>query len=102
MTAPGPRTDSAKAHCAWQPAAAPPRQSLFDQGLTQVLQAAVVGLEPGKPYVLALTSVSNGTGQIELLARFTPPARRSSMRWDPFVRSSIQRLRPETSVDTWP
>src|SRR5262249_6806436 len=29
--------------------------SLFDQGLTQVLQAAVVGLEPGKPYVLALT-----------------------------------------------
>ena len=34
--------------------------SLFDQGLTQVLQAAVAGLEPAKPYVLALTS--NRTG----------------------------------------
>jgi YVTN family beta-propeller protein len=45
--------------------------SLFDQGLTQVLQAAVVGLEPGKPYVLALTSEPNGTGQVEPLARFT-------------------------------
>src|SRR5262249_50015500 len=38
--------------------------SLFDQGLTQVLQAAVVGLEPGKPYLLALTSSADGTGQI--------------------------------------
>src|SRR5712671_6705961 len=45
--------------------------SLFDQGLTQVLQAAVVGLEPGKSYVLALTSEPNGTGQVEPLARFT-------------------------------
>ena len=45
--------------------------SLFDQGLTQVLQAAVVGLEPAKPYVLALTSNSDGSGQIEPLARFT-------------------------------
>jgi len=45
--------------------------SLFDQGLTQVLQAAVVGLEPAKPYVLALTSNPDGTGQIEPLAQFT-------------------------------
>ena len=45
--------------------------SLFDQGLTQVLQAAVTGLEPDKPYVLALTSNSDGTGQIEPIARFT-------------------------------
>jgi YVTN family beta-propeller protein len=36
--------------------------SLFDQGLTQMLQAAVTGLEPDKPYVLALTSNSDGTG----------------------------------------
>jgi hypothetical protein len=49
--------------------------SLFDQGLTQVLQAAVAGLEPGKPYSLALTSNSDGTGQIEPLAQFmTNPA----------------------------
>jgi YVTN family beta-propeller protein len=49
--------------------------SLFDQGLTQVLQAAVVDLEPGKPYVLALTSNMDGTGRIEPLAQFmTNPA----------------------------
>jgi YVTN family beta-propeller protein len=45
--------------------------SLFDQGLTQVLQAAVAGLEPAKPYVLALTSNPDGTGEIEPIARFT-------------------------------
>jgi YVTN family beta-propeller protein len=49
--------------------------SLFDQGLTQVLQAAVVGLEPGKPYMLVLTSSADGTGQIEPIAQFnTNPA----------------------------
>ncbi|MEA2877828.1 MAG: hypothetical protein QOF14_3024 [Hyphomicrobiales bacterium] len=49
--------------------------SLFDQGLTQVLQAAVVGLEPGKPHVLALTSNADGTGAVEPLAQFmTNPA----------------------------
>ena len=49
--------------------------SLFDQGLTQVLQAAVVGLEPGKPYMLVLTSNADGTGQIEPIAQFmTNPA----------------------------
>jgi YVTN family beta-propeller protein len=49
--------------------------SLFDQGLTQVLQAAVVGLEPTKPYVLALTSKPDGGGEIEPVAQFmTNPA----------------------------
>ena len=49
--------------------------SLFDQGLTQVLQAAVAGLEPAKPYILALTSNPDGTGKVEPLARFmTNPA----------------------------
>jgi hypothetical protein len=49
--------------------------SLFDQGLTQVLQAAVAGLEPAKPYALALTSNADGTGEIQLLAQFmTNPA----------------------------
>jgi YVTN family beta-propeller protein len=45
--------------------------SLFDQGLTQVLQAAVTGLEPKKPYVLALSSDAKGTGPLEPLAGFT-------------------------------
>ena len=49
--------------------------SLFDQGLTQVLQAAVVGLEPTTPYILALTSNPDGTGTVEPIARFmTNPA----------------------------
>jgi YVTN family beta-propeller protein len=49
--------------------------SLFDQGLTQVLQAAVAGLEPRRPYLLALASKADGTGTIEPLAQFmTNPA----------------------------
>lgn len=49
--------------------------SLFDQGLTQVLQAAVAGLEPRKPYVLALAEKADGSGPIEPLASFmTNPA----------------------------
>jgi YVTN family beta-propeller protein len=55
--------------------AAATRVSLFDQGLTQVLQAAVTGLEPKKPYVLALSSDPAGAGQLEPLAGFmTNPA----------------------------
>jgi YVTN family beta-propeller protein len=35
---------------------APTSVSLSDQGLVQVLEASVTGLEPGKPYVLALSN----------------------------------------------
>lgn len=53
------------------PRATPPTSvSLFDQGLIQVLQAAVSGLEPGKPYVLALAARPDGSGRIEPLAGF--------------------------------
>jgi len=49
--------------------------SLFDQGLIQVLQAAVTGLEPGEPYVLALArrrdGGGGGGGPLEPLAAFT-------------------------------
>ena len=47
--------------------------SLFDQGLIQVLQAAVTGLKPGKPYVLALARRRDGGGggPLEPLAAFT-------------------------------
>jgi YVTN family beta-propeller protein len=51
-------------------AAAATRVSLFDQGITQVLQAAVTGLEPKKPYVLALSTDPSGAGQLEPLAGF--------------------------------
>src|SRR5882762_7922172 len=45
--------------------------ALFDQGLAQVLQAAVTGLEPKQPYVLALATQASGGGALEPLAAFT-------------------------------
>jgi YVTN family beta-propeller protein len=49
--------------------------TLFDQGLIQVVQAAVTGLEPKKPYVLALSRRHDGQGKLEPLAAFmTNPA----------------------------
>ena len=49
--------------------------TLFDQGLTQVLQAAVNGLEPKHDYVLALSLQPDGNGRLEPLASFkTNPA----------------------------
>jgi YVTN family beta-propeller protein len=54
---------------------APTSVSLFDQGLIQVLQASVTGLQPGKAYVLALSETKNGEGTLESLASFmTNPA----------------------------
>lgn len=44
--------------------------ALFDQGLTQVVQAAITGLEPKKPYVLALASRADGSGILQPLAAF--------------------------------
>jgi YVTN family beta-propeller protein len=45
--------------------------SLFDQGLVQVVQAAVTGLQPKSAYVLALASSSDGAGPLQPLAGFT-------------------------------
>jgi YVTN family beta-propeller protein len=54
---------------------APTSVSLSDQGLVQVLEASVTGLEPGKPYVLALSNEPAGAGVLEPLQRFmTNPA----------------------------
>jgi YVTN family beta-propeller protein len=50
--------------------AAPTSVSLFDQGFVQVLQASATGLEPGKPYVLALSRQADGGGVLEPLAAF--------------------------------
>lgn len=50
---------------------APTSVSLFDQGLVQVLEAAVTGLQPKQPYVLALSSRPNGAGTLEPLSAFT-------------------------------
>jgi YVTN family beta-propeller protein len=49
--------------------------SLSDQGLVQLLQAAVTGLEPGRPYLLALAREPSGGGILEPLQVFmTNPA----------------------------
>ncbi len=49
--------------------------SLFDQGITQVLQASATGLEAKQSYLLALSSHANGSGQLEPLSQFmTNPA----------------------------
>jgi len=54
-----------------RPSASPTSVSLFDQGLTQVLQASVTGLEPKRPYILALSDSPDGRGALEPLAAFT-------------------------------
>jgi YVTN family beta-propeller protein len=54
---------------------APTSVALFDQGLTQILEASVTGLEPEQPYVLALATRSDGSGALEPLESFmTNPA----------------------------
>jgi YVTN family beta-propeller protein len=54
---------------------APTSVSLSDQGLVQVFEAAVSGLEPGKPYLFALATEPSGTGALEPLQGFmTNPA----------------------------
>jgi len=66
MTSVGPASESTKALTS---------VSLFDQGLSQVLQAAATGLEPKHNYVLALAMRPDGSGKLEPLAAFmTNPA----------------------------
>lgn len=51
--------------------AAPTSVSLFDQGLIQILQASVTGLQPKQKYVIALSEQSDGSGPLQPLAAFT-------------------------------
>jgi YVTN family beta-propeller protein len=54
---------------------APTSVSLFDQGLIQILQASVTGLQPKQKYVLALAEHEDGSGPLQPLAAFmTNPA----------------------------
>jgi YVTN family beta-propeller protein len=50
---------------------APTNVSLFEQGLSQVLQASVTGLEPKQRYVLALAKKPDGSGALQPLSTFT-------------------------------
>lgn len=50
---------------------APTSVSLFDQGLTQILEASVSGLEPKASYVLALSERPDGGAPLQALSGFT-------------------------------
>jgi YVTN family beta-propeller protein len=72
-------------------AAAPTSVSLFDQGLVQVVQASVTGLEPKKPYVLALASEPNGAGTLQPLSAFmTNPAGSAIVNAEGPIRQIVQ------------
>jgi YVTN family beta-propeller protein len=72
-----PQLAASAAHLQLGPPGGSPETTvaLFDQGLTQILQAAVTGLAPRGTYLLALSADPNGVGTIEPLANFvTNPA----------------------------
>ncbi len=94
---------AAKPSAATQPGTtAPTSVSLFDQGLVQVLQAAVTGLDPKSAYVLAIATQPDGGGKLEVLQAFmtNPADRRSSTRWDRSARSS-RRTHRRMSATSW-
>jgi hypothetical protein len=71
--------------------AMPTSVSLFDQGLIQVLQAGVTGLQPKAPYLLALSQQSDGKGTLEPLAAFTTnPAGSAIVNASGSIRQIVQ------------
>jgi YVTN family beta-propeller protein len=86
MTAPGT-----------QQGEAPTTVTLFNQGLIQVLEAAVTGLAPKRPYVLALATKPDGTGQLQPLASFvTNPAGAAIVNAIGPIRQIVQSSVPST------
>ena len=76
---------------------APTSVSLFDQGLIQVLQASVTGLEPKQKYVLALADSADGGGTLQPLAAFvTNPAGSAIVNAAGPIRQIVQN--PVTSA----
>jgi YVTN family beta-propeller protein len=73
------------------PENAPTSVSLFDQGLIQVLQASVTGLQPKQSYVLALAHLPSGDGALEPLAAFmTNPAGSAIVNAAGLIRQVVQ------------
>jgi YVTN family beta-propeller protein len=71
---------------------APTSVSLFDQGLIQVLQVAVTGLEPKQPYLLALAQQPNGEGALEPISAFmTNPAGSAIVNASGAIRQVVHR-----------
>lgn len=62
-----------------------------NQGLIDLLPAAVTGLEPKKPYVLALSSNADGSGVLDPVAKFmTNPAGAAIVNAIGPLRRSVQ------------
>jgi hypothetical protein len=77
-------------------AKAPTIVSLYDQGLTQVLEAAVTGLAPGAPYVLALSEHADGSGILQPLSAFTTnPAGSAVVNAVGPIRQIVRAEQPE-------
>jgi hypothetical protein len=75
---------------------APTSVTLFSQGLTQVLQAAVTGLEPKQPFTMALSEKADGSGKLEPLAMFmTNPAGSAIVNTIGPIRQIVQNDVPE-------
>jgi YVTN family beta-propeller protein len=72
-------------------AKAPTSVTLFDQGLIEILEAAVTGLEPMQPYVLALSEHADGGGELEPLEGFmTNPAGAAIVNTTGPIRQIVQ------------
>ncbi|NWE26477.1 YncE family protein [Pseudomonas gingeri] len=75
---------------------APTSVTLFNQGLTQVLQAAVTGLEAKQPYLLALADKPDGSGTLQPLAAFmSNPAGSAIVNAIGPIRQIVQNDAPE-------
>lgn len=70
---------------------APTSVTLFDQGLIQILQASVTGLEPRKPYLLAFAQSPDGRGPLQPLSAFmTNPAGSAIVNASGPIRQIVQ------------
>src|SRR5580700_4640362 len=77
--------------------AAPTTVTLFNQGLIQVLEAAVTGLAPKHPYVLALSTKPDGSGPLQPLTTFmTNPAGAAIVNAIGPIRQIVQSKEPST------
>jgi YVTN family beta-propeller protein len=74
----------------------PTSVSIFEQGLTQVLQASVTGLAPRQSYTLALAVNPDGTGTLQPLANFiTNPAGSAIVNAVGPIRQLVQSSAPD-------
>ncbi len=81
---------------------APTSVSLFDQGLTQILEASVTGLPPKQPFVLALSNQPDGGGPLQPLSSFmtNPAGSAIVMPWARSARSCRARTTSRDAISS--